>query len=111
MNKKKIIQHNKIWRETTDGETLYQWLFKGAWKLFPAPFFFLNGYRTRLKTGERLPSSSHCPIAYYYNRKLNRIMKSEYMQSELLFFKHPKNTIESKIKYWRYHSFLLGGTI
>ena len=79
MRKKKIIQqHKKIWRETTDGETLHQWLFKGAGTLILAPFFFLTGYLTRLKRGEKLPSSSHCPMVHN-NHNLHPIMKSVYM--------------------------------
>lgn len=66
MNKK--IPHKDLWREATDGETLYRWLHTGAGGIVPASFLFLNGYRIRSKTGERLPSGSHCPI----NRALKR---------------------------------------
>jgi len=58
----KKLQCNNLWREATDGEALYRWLLKGVKTFFLAPFLFLNGYRTHLKIGERLPSSSHCPI-------------------------------------------------
>lgn len=74
MGTKKML-HEKIRREATDGEALYQWLFKGVSILLLAPSLFLKGCLTPSKTGERLPLSSHCPIDVKNNAKLNYKLK------------------------------------
>lgn len=58
---KGLLLHYNLWRGTTNGETLYRRLFTGVKTKFLTPFLILYGYRTRLKSGEELPSGSHCP--------------------------------------------------
>lgn len=87
------IQIEKIRRETTDGEALYQWLFKGVSTFLLAPSLFLKGYRPPLKTGERLPSGSHCPIGGKNNAKSNCKLKSRISNQNCQFSNNLKGYI------------------
>ena len=66
---------NPFRRETTDGEVLYRWLLAGVRKLMPAFSFY--GYRIHKKKGEKLPSSSYCPIVLHRQLPLPLCYKSD----------------------------------